>query len=123
MGPIGPIPLIGQVTHLLSGRLALAPQRQSALAQEVFEVEQKFFQAGARDAYELQLEFLRSARGLAALGNILTSAARGLNHLIVSSRALVDEPIAKLYRRIVDELGLLEGLQLAIAAMRRNEVG
>jgi hypothetical protein len=94
---------------------------QPSLPQEIFVVEPQLLQAGPRDVGQLELSFLRSARRLAPLGNVLHSAARRLHHLIASSAPAVDVSLAETYRNVVDQLPQLEALQLPVPSVLRNQ--
>jgi len=56
--------------------------------QVVLIIQAQFFEAGAGHVRELQFHLLRGAAGLAALGDVLHSAARGLHHLIMGADAV-----------------------------------
>ena len=81
---------------------------QLPLAQKVFVVEQQLIEARAGNVYEPQLGLTRSRRRPATLGDVLTPAARRLDHLIMRSRPLIDEPIAESDRAVVDDLRYLK---------------
>src|SRR4029450_7268628 len=70
--------------------------------------EQQLIEARAGNVYEPQLGLTRSRRRPATLGDVLTPAARRLDHLIMRSRPLIDEPIAERYRAVVDDLRYLK---------------
>jgi hypothetical protein len=89
-------------------RVVLLPPLQLPLAQKVFVVEQQLIEARAGNVYEPQLGLTRSRRRSATLGDVLTPAARRLDHLIMRSRPLIDEPIAESDRAVVDDLRYLK---------------
>src|SRR6185295_7632563 len=70
---------------------------------------------------QLELGFLRSSRGLAALGDVLHSAAGRLHHLVAGSAAAVDVTLAETYRDVVDQLRQLEAPQLPVSAVLRDQ--
>lgn len=59
--------------------------------------------------------------GLAAFDNILLAGACGLDHLVVSAAAAVDEAVTEVDCGVVDNLGLAIGEQVGVAAVRGNE--
>jgi hypothetical protein len=124
IGPIGPIRPIRQVAERpdsLGAWVVLAPGRQVMLAQEILEVLWKLLHAGPRDAHQLEFGLARRARRHAALGDTLLARARGLDHLVVRARALVDEPVTEGNGRIVHDSGVLERLQVPVPAVFRNQ--
>ena len=104
-----------------SPRVVRVPQREGALAQVVFVVEAEFFEAGAGDVGELELGLFGSAAGLAAFGDVLHAAARGLDHLVVGAAARGDIPLAKPDGDIVAKLRELEALEAAVASVLWEE--
>lgn len=94
-----------------------------ALAEVVFVVAEEFFQAGSSHAGEFDLAFLGRSRHLAAFGDILVAAARGLHHLVVGAGFSVNEAVAEADRGIVNDLGFSVGEKVIVAAMRRDEAG
>lgn len=90
-------------------------------SQEVLIVDQKFLKAGARYVGELDLRFLRSARSLACLCNVLFARARRLYHLIDRAIAFSKKPRSKVDGSVVDDLGLLVRDQITVATVSGNE--
>lgn len=58
IGRIGPIGLIRQLPNRLGLRMLLRPDRQAALAEEIFVVFEKFLEAAASDAGQLEFRLL-----------------------------------------------------------------
>ena len=91
------------------GRVLRRPGSEAALAEEIFIIEAKFFEAGASYVGEFELGLFGSSTGLAAFGDILCSGAGCLHHLIVSAAVLLNVEVAESYGDIVDELSDLKG--------------
>ena len=102
--------------------MLLGPLLRTAQPQEVTVVLKQFSQAGARDTRELDLGFFGSARSFAAFENILFTRSRGLHHLVVSAVGFSQEPLAEAHSAVKDYPGLLEGEQILVATVRRDEV-
>jgi len=58
---------------------------------------------------------------LPPISDVLDTGAGGLHHLVVGAAALVDVVVAEAHRHIVDQLCDLEALQVAVAAMGRDQ--
>ena len=106
--------------HELRLAALLFPSRQTPLTEEIFVVQNQFFQAGAGDVRELDLGFLRSARSNAAFGDILDPAPRGLHHLVVRAGALLDETVAENHCGIENQTGSLKAPKPPVAAVLRE---
>ncbi len=65
-------------------RAVLVPLLLALLTQIVFVVQQQFIQTGPGHVHQPKFHLPRSCRGPAALGDVLPSASRRLDHLIVS---------------------------------------
>ena len=74
-----------------------------------------------RQVLQLQLHLLRRAGRLAALGDILHAAARGLHHLVMGPAAAVDVAVAEPHSDVIGQLRHLKALQVAVAAVHRDE--
>jgi hypothetical protein len=94
---ISPIGLIGWISSHAdrangsSFRIFFKPQHFTALAQEVFIVEQQLVETRSCDVHQAQFRLTGGRRGSAAFGDVLPPAARGLDHLIVGARTLADK--------------------------------
>jgi hypothetical protein len=93
----------------------------AALPQEILIVEAQLFQAGARYVGQLHLHFFRSTAGLTPFGDILYTAPRRLNHLVVRAAALADVAITKPDRHVKDKLRYLKALESPITAVLGNQ--
>ena len=82
---------------------------------------QAVLQACARNIYKFDLGFLGSARGFAAFEDVLLSRSRGLHHLVVGAVALLQEAFAEPHRAVIDDAGFLEGEEILVAAVGRDE--
>ena len=125
VGPIRLIGLIGPIgdsAHRLGLGVVFGPEQQVPLAEEVLIVLEQFFQAGAGDAGEFELGLLGGGGGLAGFRDVLFAATGGLDHLIVSPRAAVDEAVAESDRGIENNLGGLVGFELPVPAMGGDEL-
>jgi len=87
-----------------------------AHAEKILVVEKKLLKAGAGDVHELDLGFGRGDGGLAALGDVLFSRARGLEHLVASAVALGKELFAEAIGVVVDYLGLAVGMKSTVVS-------
>jgi hypothetical protein len=121
IGQIGPILGVGQLPDGLRLGVVLAPQRQTALTQEILKIQQQLLQAGPGHSDQLQLGFFRGARGHAAFGDVLLAASGRLHHLVVGAGAGVDEPVTESRGGVIDNFRHLVGLQLAESAVGVNE--
>jgi len=108
--------------EIAAARVVAFPERQGALAEEVLVVEAELLEAGTGDVGESELGPFRRAAGLAALGDVLHPAARGLDHLVVRAAALRNIAVAEPHRDIEGELSDLEALQFPVAAVRRKKL-
>jgi hypothetical protein len=104
-----------------AARVEVLPDRQTALAQEIFVVSMEFFQAGPGGAGELQFDFLGGGRGFAAFHDVLHAGARGLNHLVVSAALAVNVFVAEAHGHVINDFSHLEALELSIAAVFGNQ--
>ena len=93
------------------------PEREAAVAEEVFVVEAEFFQAGAGDLGEFEFCFFGCGAGRATFGDVLDAAAGGLDHLVMGAAAWVDVAVAEADGDVVDELGELEGFEVSVATV------
>lgn len=59
--------------------MGFGEEREVALAEKIFVIEQEFFKARAGDADEFEFGLFRGAAGLACFGDVLASAASGLD--------------------------------------------
>ena len=107
--------------QLRAARVGAGPLRQAALPQEILVVAPQFLQARPADVRQFQFHLLRRSGGLASLGDVLNSGARGLCHLVVSAALAVNITVAETDRHIVDQLRNLKAFQLAIAAVFGDE--
>jgi len=80
-------------------------------------IQQELFQAGSLRVDQTQLG-LAGGGSAAAFRDIFPAAARSLRHLIVRARTLVNEPVAKGHRAVVDDRGHLIGAQRAVTTAR-----
>ena len=92
------------------------PLFQVTVTQEIFKVEQQFLKAGTGDVDQAQLGLRRGGGGAAALGNVLPSAACGLNHLITPARTCIQETLAEPVSGVVDDGGCLKTAESAVTA-------
>lgn len=122
VGPIGPIGLIGDPSDRLGLGVVFGPEGQGSLAEEVFVIQEQLFQAGAGDAGELQFGLLRRRGGLTGFGDVLLARARGLDHLVGGARPVVDEARNERDGGVVNDLRGLIGFELALTAMRANQI-
>jgi hypothetical protein len=124
---IGQISRIGLIRPIFSKLLRHAPHgagflavgiplRESPLAQVVFVVQQKLVQARACDIHQAQFGLRRSRRSPTALGDVLPAAAGGLDHLVHSARAGIQELFAEPHRGIVDDRRCLKARGVTVTA-------
>ena len=90
-------------------------------AEEVFVVEEQFFEAGAGDVGEFHLHFRGGHRGFAGFGDVLLSRAGGLDHLVDGAVAALEEALTEPVGEAVDDLGFPVGKQIPVVAARREE--
>src|SRR3990172_8787542 len=81
------------------------------------------FETRPGHTYELELGLSRRAGRHAPFGDILLAAPGGLDHLIMSSRAAIDEPVAERCRRVIDDLRHLIRFQIPVASMSFDQAG
>ena len=80
----------------------------------------QFVERSPRHVGELKFGLFACAGRGASLGDVLLATSRGLRHLVDSTVAMCRQKAAtKNNRHLIDDLALLEGRQLAIAAMRQ----
>jgi hypothetical protein len=115
IGPIRPM-LSANGSHCQRLRVVLVPLMQTALTQEVLEVEQQLVETCAGDLREPKLGLARRRCRTAAFGDVLTAAAGSLDHLVVRARTLVHEPVTEGDGSVVDDGGRVERAQPAKAA-------
>ena len=115
---IGRISFQSNCPYLPSLSVVFAPLSLATLSQEVLIVEQQFIETGSCDVHQAQLSLARGRRSPAPFGNVLPAAARGLDHLIVRARTLVDKPVTKRHRSIVNNRRDLKAAEITIAAAR-----
>src|SRR5438552_484065 len=99
------------------------PFINAAETQEVAVIFEKFFKARAGHVSEFDFGFLGSARSLAAFENVLFARAGRLDHLVASAVVPVEKTFTKTDGAIIDDPGLLEGVEMFVAAVRRDETG
>ena len=109
------------VDQSLPTRIVTLPDRQAALAQEIFVVKPQLFQAGPRHVGEFEFGLFRGARSLAPFGDVLHPRPRRLHHLVMGTAALVDVAVAKTDRYIIHQLRHLKALELSVATMLRDQ--
>ena len=102
--------------------VVFGPFGKTPCAQKVTVVGQQFFETGPSHIGQLDLHFLGSAGGHAALDDVLFAGTRRLNHLIHRAVALVEQVGTKLHGGVIDNLGLLESQKVLVSAMGRNEL-
>lgn len=95
----------------------LVPLCEVADSQEVFVIGEEFFEACSRDVGELDLHFGRSGGCFRAFDDVLLAGPRRLNHLVDGAVALPEESLAEVIGEIVDNLGLLEGVEVSVAVV------
>jgi hypothetical protein len=105
------------IDQFLPERIISAPNGQSVLAQKIFVIEAQLLQAGPRHVGELELGFFRGAGCLASFGDVLHAGPGRLDHLVASSAARFDVPVAETHRKVENQLGHLETLELSVATM------
>ncbi len=120
---VGGVWLTVQFAETLGITVVLAPLFKAAHAEEVAVILKQFFEAGAGDVREFDFGFFGSARSLAAFKNILFAGAGGLNHLVVGAVAFFQVAATEPNGAVLDNPGFLEGEEVFVTAMRRNEVG
>ncbi len=76
---------------------------------------------GPSHVRQLDLGFLGSAGGHAAFDDVLLAGPGRLDHLVMSAAAPVNESVAEINRRVVDDLCLLVREQFLASAMGRNK--
>lgn len=82
---IRPIFPVAKPVHFSGFWVILSPKGGPFLAQKILKIEQKFFKACPGHPNELELGFLGCAGGHGAFRDILLSASRRLNHLIMGA--------------------------------------
>jgi hypothetical protein len=105
----------------LSKWLAVRPFFQSALTKIVSIIAPQHFQTKSRCVGELHLDSFRGAAGGAALDDVLRTAPRGLDHLVMSTATPIDVAFAETGCDVEAELRHLKAFQIPIPAMRRDE--
>lgn len=110
-----------KVSMLLQRRMFGLPARHAALPKIVLVVQTQFFQAFLGHARQFHLQFSGSCRIRAPPGDILPSASRDLDHLIVRPTARIDIFVAEPHSHIVNHLGQLKSLQTPKTAMLWNQ--
>lgn len=103
--------------------IALVPERQAPLAQEILVVQAQFFKTRPRNICKLEFGLFRRTARLASLCDVLHSAPCGLDHLTMSSTSFLHVSVAEADRDVVHELSNLKALQLAIAAVLGDKRG
>ncbi len=86
------------------------------MAQEIFEVEEQFFEAGAGDVEQAELGLGRGRGSAASLGDILAAGAGGLHHLVHGAGMGIEEFFAEPVGGVVNQRCRLEADAVAIAA-------
>ena len=77
-------------------------------------------EAGAGYVGQLHLALARGGGRAAPLADVPHAAARGLHHLVVRARMLVNEPVAEDHRGVIDRLRHLVAAKLLVATMRQE---
>lgn len=95
----------------------LAPFREAAPPEEIAVILEQLLKAGAGDAGEFDFGFFGSGGGLAAFEDVLFAGPGGLDHLVDSAIAFVEETLAKADGAVIDNSSFLESKQLLIAAV------
>nr|WP_236682498.1 hypothetical protein [Kiritimatiella glycovorans] len=96
------------------------PGRKVPLTEEVFEVELEFRETSARHARQLQLALFRRRGVHAPFGDVLPTASRGLDHLFAHPALRAQKTVAEKRGDIINDPGEPEGLEPAVAAVRRD---
>jgi len=110
MGPMG------EVSNGLGFGVVLVPDWQLANPQEVAIVRQQLFKTRPGHVCQLNLGLLGRAGGHAAFDDVLLAGPGRLDHLVVGAAAPVNEAVAETDCGVVDDLSLLIGKQLLVAA-------
>ncbi len=97
------------------------PDGEITHPQVVAIVGRQFLETDAGDVGELDLGFFRGLRGFAAFEDVLLTRTRRLDHLIDSAVAPVEVLVGKAIRKVVSDLGFLEGEESLVVAARRED--
>lgn len=81
----------------------------------------QFLKARPYNAGQTDLGLFRGRRSQAALDDVLLARTRCLHHLVISSIPFRHEPLAKAYRRIINDQRLFVGEKVPVTSVWRNE--